>query len=351
MSESVSSSFVVEPLESRQLLATVFFQQDLVANEAAAGAAATDPRLTNPWGLAVGARGIFVANADSGYGTAYDGTGANVGASVRVPGPAGGRGSPTGVVVNDDATKFIIPGTSVPAHVIYVTEEGTIDAWNTANRNRTVVVVDDRSADGYSYTGATLARFKRNPYLYVANFTAGRVDVYDASFRRVNLPGRFVDPNLPRRYSPFNVQAIDNELFVTYAKRSGREEVTGRSVGLVNVFGSDGKLIRRFAMGSTLNAPWGVAVAPPSWGDFAGDILVGNFGDGRIGAFDRATGRAQGQLADFTGQPIRLDGLWGLAFGNGKAANLKDGLYFAAGTNRETDGLYGRIVIDTVYST
>src|SRR5687767_12526115 len=143
MSRSAGPNFVVEPLESRQLLATVFFQQDLVANEAAAGAAATDPRLTNPWGLAVGARGIFVANANSGYGTAYDGTGANVGASVRVPGPAGGRGSPTGVVLNGDATKFLIPGTGTgagtPASVIYVTEEGTIDAWNTANRNRTVV--------------------------------------------------------------------------------------------------------------------------------------------------------------------------------------------------------------------
>ena len=340
----------VEPLELRQLLATVFFQQDLVADDAGAAARA-DPRLVNPWGLAVGARGIYVANARSGYATAYDGNGNNVGASVRVPGPNGGKGSPTGVVVNDDATKFFLPGTATPANVIFVTEEGTIDAWNTANRNRTVVVVSDRSADGYSYKGATIARFKRSPYLYVANFTAQRVDVYNASFARVNLPGRFVDPNLPRGYAPFNVQQIDNELFVMYAKRSGREEVPGRAVGLVNVFGSDGKLIRRFASGKTLNAPWGIAVAPADWGDFAGDILVGNFGDGRITAFDRATGASQGLLEDFTGQPIQLAGLWGLAFGNGKAGNLKSGLYFAAGVDHETGGLYGRVVVDTVYST
>src|SRR5688572_2878271 len=136
MPGTAGTNFVVEPLESRQLLATVFFQQDLVANEAGAGAARTDPRLTNPWGLAVGARGIFVANAAAGYGTAYDGSGANVGASVRVSGPGGSQGSPTGVVINDDATKFIIPGTGTgagtPANVIYVTEQGTIDAWNTA---------------------------------------------------------------------------------------------------------------------------------------------------------------------------------------------------------------------------
>jgi uncharacterized protein (TIGR03118 family) len=235
--------------------------------------------------------------------------------------------------------------------VIFVTEEGTIDAWSTANRNRTVVVVSDRSADGYSYKGATIARFKRNPHLYVANFTAQRVDVYNGSFRRVNLPGRFIDPNLPRGYAPFNVQNIDNELFVMYAKRSGREEVRGRAVGLVNVFSSDGKLIRRFATGGTLNAPWGVAVAPTEWGDFAGDILVGNFGDGRITAFDRTTGASQDQLKDFTGQAIHIEGLWGLAFGNGNAGNLKSGLYFAAGVDDETGGLYGRLVVDTTYST
>src|SRR5687767_7894985 len=127
MSRSAGTNFVVEPLESRQLLATVFFQQNLVANESAVGAAATDPRLTNPWGLAVGARGIFVANAAAGYGTAYDGTGDNVGASVRVPGPGGSQGSPTGVVINDDPTRFLIPGTGAgagaPASLIYVTEE------------------------------------------------------------------------------------------------------------------------------------------------------------------------------------------------------------------------------------
>ena len=346
----MSAHFSVEPLEPRQLLATFFIEQDLVANTAGAAAHA-DSRLINPWGLAVGGRGIFVANADSGFGTAYDGSGNNVGASPRVPGPNGAKGSPTGVVVNNDATKFFLPGTSTPANVIFVTEEGAIDAWSTANRNRTVVVVSDRSTDGYSYKGATIARFKRNSYLYVANFTAQRVDVYNGSFTRVNLPGRFVDPNLPKGYAPFNVQNIDNQVFVMYAKRSGREEVPGRAVGLVDVFGSDGKLVRRFATGGTLNAPWGVAVAPAEWGDFAGDILVGNFGDGRITAFDRTTGASQGQLKDFTGQPVHIEGLWGLAFGNGKAGNLKSGLYFAAGVDDETGGLYGRLVVDTTYST
>jgi uncharacterized protein (TIGR03118 family) len=177
------------------------------------------------------------------------------------------------------------------------------------------------------------------------------VDVYNGSFTRVNLPGRFVDPNLPRGYAPFNVQNIDNELFVAFAKRSGSEEQAGRSVGLVDVFGSDGKLIRRFATGKTLNAPWGIAEAPADWGDFSDDILVGNFGDGRITAFDRATGASHGQLKDFTGQPIHIEGLWGLAFGNGKAGNLKNGLYFAAGVDDESGGLYGRLVIDTTYST
>jgi uncharacterized protein (TIGR03118 family) len=337
---------IVELLEPRRLLAgTTYTEQDLVSN-GAHPALRVDPGLVNPWGLAVGPRGIFVANTDSGLGTAYDGNGGKVGATVRVPGPNGSAGTPTGVVLNDDPAWFILPS-GKSADLIYVTEDGTVAGWNIANRNRTVETALDKSADKAVYKGVALARFKRNPFLYVANFSAGRIDVFDSTFARRRLPGSFADPNLPRGYAPFNVQQINGQLFVAYAKRapgSKTDEVHDPATGVIIVFNTDGKLARRFAAGRALNAPWGMAVAPSDFGKFSDELLIGNFGDGKINAFDPATGAFLGQLDDTSGEPIVIDGLWGLAFGNGKAGNRTNGLYFSAGVNNESGGLYGRLV-------
>jgi len=257
------------------------------------------------------------------------------------------------VVANSDTAHFLVDTSSGPssAQFIYATEEGTIDAWATANKNRHPVVVADRSSLGSSYKGLALAKVGNTPFLYAANFSRGRIDVFDSTFKVVRLSGGFVDPKLPRNYSPFNIQKIGSQLFVAYAKHNtgDSEEIAGASTGVIDIFNTDGTFVKRFAAGKTLNAPWGMAQAPSNFADFSNDILIGNFGDGRISAFDRVTGAFQGQLQDSGGDAIEIDGLWGLAFGNGKAGTLKNGLYFTAGIDDEAHGLYGRLIIDTSY--
>jgi uncharacterized protein (TIGR03118 family) len=350
---AITFSCVIQPLEPRLLLATnAYLEQDLVSDGSVA-ANHVDSHLVNPWGLAVHGHGIQVADADASFSTSYDASGNSTGPAVRIPGPNSSDGSPTGVVANSDTAHFLVDTSSGPsaAQFIYATEEGTIDAWATANKNRHPVVVADRSSVGSSYKGLALASVGNNPFLYAANFSRGRIDVFDSTFKVVRLSGGFVDPKLPKNYSPFNIQKIGSQLFVAYAKHNtgDSEEIKGASTGVIDIFKTDGTFVKRFAAGKTLNAPWGMAQAPSSFAAFSNDILIGNFGDGRISAFDPVTGAFQGQLDDSSGDPIEIDGLWGLAFGNGKAGTLKNGLYFTAGIDDEAHGLYGRLIIDTTY--
>jgi uncharacterized protein (TIGR03118 family) len=318
----------VEPLEGRLLLSETSYTQQNLVSDGASNAPHTDTRLVNPWGLAVGPNGIEVADNGTGVGTMYDAAGNNVIGTVRVPGHAGEKGAPTGVVINSDVTAFPFGGRTSPAQFIFVTENGTIDAWSGKKTDKTASVVVDNSSAGANYKGAAIARFKRKPFLYAANFAVGKVEVYDSNFRSSHVSGRFSDPNLPRGFSPFNITSIDNQLWVAYAKKEtgGDDEVVGPGTGVVDVFGTDGKLVRRFTAGGKLNAPWGVAKAPSNFGVFSNAILVGNFGDGRITAFDAKTGARKGQLSNASNVPIVLEGLWGIAFGNGKAGNLTNGL-------------------------
>jgi uncharacterized protein (TIGR03118 family) len=347
----VNSSFSYCPqfelLEGRFLMASnAYIQQDLVSS-GLIPAARTDARLVNPWGLATHARGIQVANTDSGFTTGYNASGGAVGPAVRVP------GHPTGVVYNPDETRFLVntPSGRSFARFIYVTEEGTVAAWSTANGNRNVIKVVDRSANGASYKGATLAKFNSNPFLYVANFGQGKIDAFNSRFKSAQLPGSFTDPKLPAGFAPFNVQNIGGQLFVAYARKlpSG-EEATGAGTGLISVFKTNGQFVRRFTSSSKLNAPWGIARAPSNFAKFSNTILVGNFGDGRISAFNAATGKFRGQLGEYFGQPIAIDGLWGIAFGNGKGGTIRNALYFTAGPFDESQGLYGRILVDLNYT-
>lgn len=338
----------IESLESRRFFSATSYTQQNLVSDGAASAAHTDTRLVNPWGLAVGPRGIVVADNGTGVGTVYDASGNNVVGTVKVPGHAGEAGAPTGVVINSDATKFNITGKSASAQFIFVTEDGTIDAWSGAKTDKTATVMIDNSVSNAVYKGVAIANFRHRPFLFAANFMSERIEVYDSTFARSHVAGKFVDPNLPAHYSPFNVQAINNQLYVMYAKhtKGSRDETSGAATGVVDVFGADGNLIRRFAAGGKLNAPWGVALAPKNFGTFSNDILIGNFGDGRVSAFDAASGAFRGQISNASNTPIKLDGLWGIAFGNGKAGNLTNGLYFAAGINDEAHGLYGRLIAD-----
>ena len=183
-------------------------------------------------------------------------------------------------------------------------------------------------------------------YLYAANFRSGRVEAYDDTFTPVELPGGlFVDPRIPAGYAPFNVQELAGKLYVTYAKQDAtlHDDVAGRGHGFVDVFTTDGAFVRRLVTRGVLNSPWGLALAPAGFGRLGGALLVGNFGNGRINAFNAKTGAYLGQLRQSAGKPIAIDGLWGLRFGNGNAAKTTE-LLFSAGPDGESHGLLGKIV-------
>ncbi len=335
---------MIEQLESRRMLAANSYIEQDQASDGAVAAGHTDAHLVNPWGLVAYLHGFEVANADSGFATSYDASGNSTGPAVAIP------GSPTGIVLNRDTTKFLVnPGGGASAsQFIFATEEGTIEAWATTGGNQTIVTPVDHSANGASYKGLALAKVGKNPFLYVANFGQRRIDVFNAAFVSKTLAGTFTDPHLNSGYSPFNVQLIGDKLFVTYARKfkGDADETAGAGLGVVDIFNTDGTFVKRFATGKTLNAPWGLAQAPSNFAAFSNDILVGNFGDGKISAFDPTTGKFQGQLKDSNGDVISIDGLWGIAFGNGKANTLKNGLYFTAGVDDEAHGLYGRLIVN-----
>jgi uncharacterized protein (TIGR03118 family) len=307
----------------------------------------TDPNLVNPWGIADGPTTPFwIADNHTGVSTVYDGNGFETRTAVTVPPAAGGTppAAPTGIVFN--ATTDFVVGPNQPAHYVFATEDGTISGWNTG---AAAVLKVDQSASGAVYKGLALASSGGKNYLYATDFHAGRVDVFDAGFKPVTLAGSFADPTVPAGFAPFNIQNIGGQLYVTYALQDAdaHDDVSGRGNGYVNVFDPNGALLRQFASRGPLNSPWGVVMAPPGFGGYDGALLIGNFGDGRINAFNPATGGFLGDLHDPCGTPISIDGLWGLIFGNGGQGGDTHTLYFTAGIpyngNVEDHGLFGRI--------
>jgi len=340
---------LIEPLEARQFLSASFFTQHNLVSDGAVAADRVDKNLKNPWGLASDTPGpLWVANNGTSTATIYDfDTGKPAPLVVHVRGHGGGEEAPTGEVYNAAEDGFVIHknGKSGPAKFIFAGEDGTISAWSPAvDLNNTVVVVDD-SDEGANYKGLAQVKFRGKTYLYTTDFANRRVEVYDENFEDVEHIGTFIDPNIPKNYNPFGIQAIGGNIVVTYAKHvSGEEdEAHGAGFGYVTVFRPDGKVLMRLQHTPLLNAPWGVAQAPKSWGEFAGDLLVGQFGSGDIVAFDSRTGKLQGVLKNKNGKPIVNDGLWGLRFGNDKATD--ETLFFSAGINDEADGLLGRLRI------
>jgi uncharacterized protein (TIGR03118 family) len=287
----------------------------------------TDANLKNPWGASFSPTSPFwVSNQVSGNSTLYSASGAAVPLIVATP-----PGSPTGQVFNS-TTQFALNGK--PSSFIFDTLGGTVDAWNGGSA-ATVMA----TTAGAAYTGLALASVGSNNYLYAANTAQGRIDVYDSSFKPATLSGTFSDPNLPAGYTPYNIQAIGGDLYVEYSK--GFQ--TGSGLGIVDKFNANGTLIQRVVTGGVLNAPWGVTLAPAGFGTFGGDLLIGNFGNGEINAFDPATGTFLGTLLDQHGNPIVNDGLWSLSFRTGGGFNT-EALYFTAGINGQKDGLFGSIV-------
>lgn len=308
-------------------------------------AAHTDAHLVNAWGLAFNPTGYaWVANASTSTSTLYDGNGVPQPLVVDVPAGSAGAASPTGVVFNGGGGFEVTQGTTSGTSVfLFAGEAGTIAGWSPNVNGTAAITAFDGAAAGAVFKGLAMATDGANRYLYATDFHNAAVRVFDSQFAPVTVSGGFQDPNLPGGYAPFGIQTIDNRLYVTFAKQdaAARDAVPGAGLGVVDVFDTQGVLLQRFA-GGTLNAPWGVARAPSNFGPYGNALLVANFGDGKINAFNASTGVYLGTLASSSG-PIAIDGLWAIAFGNGVNNQPANTLFFTAGPGAEAHGLYGRI--------
>jgi uncharacterized protein (TIGR03118 family) len=310
----------------------------------------TDPDLVNGWGIAAGpasgpATPWWVADNHTAKSTLYNGTsGAKLGLVVDIPGPDG-PGAPTGVVFNG-STDFVITGGggTKAALFIFDGEDGVVSAWN----GGTAAVIAATSKNGAIYKGLAIGSVGTANYLYATDFHNGHVDVYDGTFALKDWGNAFVDPGIPAGFAPFGIQNIAGQIFVTYAKQDADkvDEIDGKGLGYVSAFGTDGSFHGRVASRGRLNAPWGLAWAPSNFGKFSNRLLVGNFGDGRINAFRLTHDEGwepSGRLKGTNHKSIRIDGLWGIGFGNGGGAGPTNTLYFAAGPDDENHGLFGSI--------
>jgi uncharacterized protein (TIGR03118 family) len=357
-----------------------YTQVNLVSNTSGV-APVTDPTLINPWGLSRSSGSPWwISDNGSGLSTLFNGAGAKVPLVVTIPKadpnnktfPAG---TPTGTIANGSPTDFILPGGPAAAF-LFSTLDGAIVGWNptvgitpgkAAPSTNAVVVV--KTTDGSSYTGLTSAIVDGNRYLYAANFNKGRVDVYDHAFNKVQLQKLgnplgveeqpFTDLLLPAHYVPFNVQAIGNDVVVTFVLHLEGQpfETDGPGLGYVDIFNSKGELLRRLEHGDQLNAPWGVALAPLDFGVFSHDLLIGQFagggtteGSGTIAAYDLATGKFEGLVHNTSGEPLAINGLWAITPANSAVPGSYDPagspageLYFTAGPNQGKGGLFGYV--------
>ena len=324
--------------------AAVYTVHPLVSDSSATPAPATDASLVNSWGLSDGpTTPWWSANNGTSTSTLYGGTGAKIPLTVTVP------GAPTGTVFNGSATDFSVSqsGKSGAAKFLFATEGGTILGWTPAVNAAAAVVGVDRSSTGAVYKGLATAGDR----LYATDFHNARVDVFDASFNPVTTSGGFKDPKIAKGFAPFGIQALGGNIFVTYAQQDAAKHADVPVAGhaYVDEFTLDGQLVGHVVnsgkKNAPLDAPWGLALAPADFGSFGGDLLVGNFGNGRVSAYTQR-GNAwvyKGQLRTGTGAPIAIDGLWAIAFGNGAAAGPTSTLYFLSGPSGQQHGLYGSI--------
>jgi uncharacterized protein (TIGR03118 family) len=311
-------------------------------------AAEHDPNLVNAWGLVAGPdTPWWVADNETNVSTLYDGDGAIVPLVVKV------GGGPTGTVFNG-GQGFVVShgGDAGPSLFLFATEAGTIRGWNPGvplpSPSTKAFTVVPASSRGPIYKGLAIASTTKGDVLYAADFHNAAVDVFDGDFNRVHRRGAFSDPRLPDGYAPFNIQTIGRSIFVAYAKQdaAAEDEAAGAGRGFVDEFNRRGRLLGRVASRGDLNAPWGLALAPDDFGAFSGDLLVGNFGDGRINAYEPTAGGSfvhDGTLETAGGRALSIDGLWALQFGNGDGAGPTNSLFFTAGPDDESHGLFGSI--------
>jgi uncharacterized protein (TIGR03118 family) len=340
MSVALAGALVGPAQAHRPMHHDTFAQQNLVSDQPGV-AALTDPNLVNPWGISRGPNTpVWVSDNGTDVSTLYRGAVAGMPITkvplvVRIPG-----GAPTGQVFND-TSGFTVPGTNKPAMFIFAGENGDLSAWNQQVSPATsAVAVAHRPHSAYK--GLALVRGRRGPELLATNFHQGRIDIFNSRFHRVHEHGAFRDRFLPKGYAPFNVAEIDGRVFVTYAKQDAarHDDVAGPGNGFVDVYSTGGRLEQRFASRGVLNSPWGMTIAPPGFGRLTGDLLIGNFGDGRIHAFDPRTGSLRGTVLGTNRRPLTIDGLWALVPGNSVAGG-SNAVWFSAGPDDEQHGLLG----------
>ena len=334
--------FLLCPLFAPTLLLaqqTGYTQTNLTAN-AAGVANHTDAQLSNPWGIAFIPGDVFwIANNNGGTSTTYDAAGNKQSITTGIPVAANNPcnpGCPTGTIANTTPTDF------GGATFVFDTEDGIIASWNGTLNAVTKV---DNSAAGAVYKGLALLQNAQGDFLLAANFRSGQVEVYDHNFHAATLSGgTFTDPNLPMGYAPHGVKVLDGLVFVAYAQQdtAKHDPVIGDGLGLVDIYHTDGSFLRRGMTGGTLNAPWGMVLTPANFGQFSNDILIGNFGDGKINAYD-TSGNFLGQMKNENDQVIATPGLWDLVFGAGGTGDPST-LYFTAGGASQTSGLFGTLV-------
>lgn len=308
-------------------------------------AAWTDPNLVNPWGIAYSPSGPFwVADNGPGVSTLYNGGGKPLPLTVTIPG-FGGSGTPSGITFNGsggfDVTANGKTGSSL---FMFATEDGSIAGWSpSVDPTNAVTAVNNNPGGTAVYKGLTMGTIGANTFLYASNFRAGQIEMYNSSFGLVNT---FTDPTVNTGYAPFNVQELDGDLYVTFALQDAakHDDVAGPGNGYVDVFSNDGTFLRRLAsQGGPINSPWGLDIAPADFGKYAGQLLVGNFGDGTVSVFNPLTGVYEGKLDGPGGTPIVIGDLWGLINGNGGLAGSANDVYFTAGIMDEAQGLFGSI--------
>ncbi|MBV9504484.1 MAG: TIGR03118 family protein [Acidobacteriia bacterium] len=332
---------------SGKLLADVFGQTNLVSDVPGL-APVTDPNLVNPWGVSFSATSPFwLSNQGSDTSTLYNGAGAKQALTVTVPPASPQPAGPTGQVFAGIPSNFLLNGT--PSTFIFDTLSGTVDAWNGGGAATAVA-----GTSGSVYTGLALANNGRGNFLYAADFApGGGIQVFDSTFASTTLSGSFTDPSPISGYEPYNIQTIGTSLYVEYAElgSSGRP-VFGSGLGYVDVYDLNGNFTRRLITGGQLDVPWGITIAPSGFGSFSNDLLVGNFGNGEINAYDPVSGAFMGTITDASGNPIVNSGLWALEVrSNGGSGSDPNAVYFTAGINGQTHGLFGKIDVAPEPST
>lgn len=331
---------------------TTYTQHNLVS-DGFVPADHVDANLINAWGIVFNPSGVvWVANNGTGTSTLYDGQGNSIPLVVQIPSPtAPSGGNPTGIVYNGSADFMVSKGgVTGPSRFIFATEDGVIAAWApNVDLTHAVRVICAGSA---IFKGLAISAGGNGGQIYATDFSHAKVDVYDSSFKPVTLNyGAFTDADIPHGFAPFGIQNINGDIYVSYAKQDGarHDDVHGAGLGYVDVYTPNGRLIRRVASRGALNAPWGMTMAPAGFGHAGNTLLVGNFGDGHINSYEPVFYSPLGSLKDTNGKPIKIDGLWGLAFGNGYAKQPVNSLYFTAGPGGESHGLYGRLQVTQAY--